>query len=254
MPSSTSRARQAEELELFERLRSPDVPDEQARSIRDELIEMHLPLVKHIATRYAERGEPLDDVLQAGNLGLVQAVDRYDPSRGVAFSSFAVPTIVGAIRKHFRDATWSVKVPRRVQELRGRIDKAHDGLAQELQRSPTVAEIAARAEVDAQDVLDSFELSRARSMESLQRDPDGTSPAIAEYIGDEDPKMAGVEDAQTIQRLLATLPARDRRIVTRRFFDGASQSQIAEELGISQMHVSRLLSKSLATLREKIDE
>lgn len=254
MPSSTSRARQAEELELFERLRSPDVSDEQARSIRDELVEMHLPLVLHIAKRYADRGEPLDDVLQAGNVGLVQAVDRYDPSRGVAFSSFAVPTIVGAIRQHFRDATWSMKVPRRVQELRGRIDTAHDVLAQELQRSPTVAEIAARAELDAQDVLDSLELSRARSMESLQPDPDGASPAIADYTGDEDPQIAGVEDAQTIQRLLATLPERDRHIVTRRFFDGASQSQIAKELGISQMHVSRLLSKSLATLREYIDE
>lgn len=252
MSSPSTESRRQAETELFTRLHSADISPQEADAVRSELVEMHLPLVQHIAKRYAERGEPLDDIVQAGSLGLVQAVDRFDPNHGAAFSSFAVPTIVGAIRKHFRDATWSVKVPRRVQELRGRIDTAHDALAQELGRSPTVAEIAARAEVDSQDVLDSMELSHARAPESLTPQGDDAGPSLGDSIGGEDPEISGIEDSHTVQRLLATLPERDRQIVTMRFFDGASQTQIADQLGISQMHVSRLLSRSLKQLRAEL--
>lgn len=246
-PASAEARREAEDA-LFGQLTDPELSDEQRALIRDELVEMHLPLVRHIAKRYADRGEPMDDVVQAGSIGLVQAVDRFDPQRGVVFASYAVPTIVGAIRRHFRDSTWTMKVPRKVQELRGPIDAAHDSLAQELGRSPTVAEIAERADVDTQDVLDSLELSRSRSTRSLEAEADGDIP-LADRIGDMDASITGVEDQETVRSLLAVLPDRERQIVTMRFFDGLSQSQIADQVGISQMHVSRLLNRSLQRLR-----
>ncbi|MEC8405556.1 MAG: sigma-70 family RNA polymerase sigma factor, partial [Actinomycetota bacterium] len=165
--------RLAAERELFERLHDADASDAERSAVRDELIETHMPLVHHLARRYADRGEPIEDVTQVATIGLIQAIDKFDPERGSAFSTYAVPTILGAIRRHFRDATWSVKVPRRVQELRGKIDAAHDALAQELGRSPTVAEIAARAHVDPADVLDSLELSRARSTAPIDATADG---------------------------------------------------------------------------------
>jgi len=251
-PASTEARRKAEDA-LFAQLTDPHTPDEQRALIRDELVEMHLPLVRHIASRYADRGEPMDDLVQAGSLGLVQAVDRFDPSRGVAFASFAVPTIVGAIRRYFRDSTWTVKVPRRVQESRGRIDAAHDALAQELGRSPTVAEIAERADIDEQDVLDSLELSHARNTRSLTPEDDDDTP-LADRLGDVDAALSGVDDQETVRAMLATLPERERAIVTMRFLDGMSQSQIAERVGISQMHVSRLLTRSLARLRSELSD
>lgn len=243
--------RRAIEDELFGRLLDPDTDEASRRRIRDELVQMHLPLVRHIARRYADRGEPVDDVVQVGTVGLIQAVDRYQPDRGTAFSTFAVPTILGAIRRHFRDATWSVKVPRRVQELRGRIDAAHDELAQTLGRSPTVPEIAERAGVEVDDVLDSLELSRVREMAPLDGRTGDEEPLI-ERLGDIDAALNEVEDKQTVERLLATLPDRERTIMTMRFYQGRSQSQIADALGMSQMHVSRLLARSLAHLRSEV--
>ena len=243
--------RRAIEDELFARLLDPDTDEASRRRIRDELVQMHLPLVRHIARRYADRGEPLDDVVQVGTVGLIQAVDRYRPEQGTAFSSFAVPTILGAIRRHFRDATWSVKVPRRVRELRGRIDAAHDELVQTLGRSPTVAEIAERASVEVDDVLDSLELSRVRELTPLDGRTEDEEPLI-ERLGDIDAALNEVEDKQTVERLLATLPDRERTIMTMRFYQGRSQSQIADALGMSQMHVSRLLARSLAHLRSEV--
>lgn len=243
--------RRAIEDELFARLLDPDTDEASRRRIRDELVQMHLPLVRHIARRYADRGEPVDDVVQVGTVGLIQAVDRYRPEQGTAFSSFAVPTILGAIRRHFRDATWSVKVPRRVRELRGRIDAAHDELVQTLGRSPTVAEIAERAGVEVDDVLDSLELSRVRELTPLDGRTEDEEPLI-ERLGDIDAALNEVEDKQTVERLLATLPDRERTIMTMRFYQGRSQSQIAEALGMSQMHVSRLLARSLAHLRSEV--
>lgn len=251
MTSPTSQARQLAEADLFERLHNPEATDPERSLIRDELVEMHLPLVRHIARRYADRGEPMEDVVQAGSVGLIHAVDRFDPSKGAAFTSYAVPTITGAIRRHFRDTTWALKVPRKAQELRGRIDQAHDALAQELGRSPTVAEIAERAQVDPQDVLDSLEISHARSTKPLEpQAPDEVS--LAERMGDFDAQLGNVEDREATRALLAVLPEREREIVTLRFFDGLSQSQIAEHVGVSQMHVSRLLQRSLQRLRGEL--
>ena len=251
-PGTSDDERLAIERELFDVLRTPGATDSERANARDQLIEMHLPLVHHIARRYAERGEPMEDVAQAATIGLINAIDRYEPDRGVAFSSYAVPTIIGAVRRHFRDATWSVKVPRRVQELRGKIDAAHDALAQELGRSPTVAEISKRADVDFHDVLDSMELSRVRETSQIDATPPGGVP-LADRLGDVDSSIAGVEDAETVQRLLAALPEDERAVITMRFYDGLSQSQIAESIGVSQMQVSRLLRRSLTKLRADVD-
>ena len=243
--------RRATEDALFARLRDPNTAEDSRRAIRSELVEMHTPLVRHIARRYADRGEPFDDVVQAGNIGLINAVDRFEPDRGLAFSTYAVPTIVGAIRRYFRDSTWSVKVPRRLQEMRGRIDSSSDRLAQEFGRSPTIAEIAAHAGIDAQDVLDSLELGRVRETTSIDATATGEAP-LADRLGFDDASLAGVEDEETVRRLLNTLPERERDIVVMRFFDGMSQSQIAEHVGLSQMHVSRLLTQSLTRLRSEV--
>lgn len=236
---------------LFARLHDPQATPAQRHSARDELVEMHQPLVHHIARRYADRGEPFDDVFQVGNVGLISAIDRFDSERDVAFSSFAVPTIVGAIRRHFRDATWALKVPRRIQESRSKITAAYDALAQELGRSPTVAEIAERCDLDAHDVLDSLELSRARETTPIDASISEGS-AIADRSGNGDQALGEVEDKETVRRLLQSLPQHDREIVVMRFFDGMSQSQIAEEVGVSQMQISRILSRSLARLRSHI--
>ena len=236
---------------LFAQLHAPDTGEASREQVREELVAMHLPLVRHIAQRYTDRGEPFDDVVQAGTIGLIHAVDRYEPERGAAFSTYAVPTIIGSIRRHFRDSTWSMKVPRRLQELRGRIDAAHDQLAQELGRSPTVAEIARRADLDPQDVLDALELAHARELAPLDP-PTSEGSSIADRIGDVDASLAAVEDRATVERLMNTLPERERAIVAMRFFDGMSQSQIADQVGISQMHVSRLLTQSLNRLRSEV--
>ena len=240
--------RLAAERELFERLHDADASDAEQAGVRDELIETHMPLVHHLARRYADRGEPIEDVTQVATIGLIQAIDKFDPDRGSAFSTYAVPTILGAIRRHFRDATWSVKVPRRVQELRGKIDAAHDALAQELGRSPTVAEIATRADVDPADVLDSLALSRARSTAPIDAASDGEVP-LADTLGDLDASLTDIENAETIKRLLTTLSEDERTVVTLRFFDGLTQTQIAERVGVSQMQVSRILTRSLEKLR-----
>lgn len=252
MSSPADVERHEAEQALFNALHDASSSDEQRAAARDALVETHLPLVRHLARRYAERGEPMEDVIQAGTIGLIQAVDRFEPDRGVAFSTYAVPTVVGAIRRHFRDATWSMKVPRRVQELRGKIDAAHDSLTQDLGRSPTVAEIAERASVDAQDVLDSLELSRVREMTQIDAvAPDGAP--LADRLGDLDASLTGVDDAETVKKLLDSLPEQERIVVKMRFFDGMSQSEIASEVGVSQMQVSRLLSRSLAKLRADVD-
>jgi RNA polymerase sigma-B factor len=236
---------------LFARLHDPEVTPEQRRNVRSELVEMHQPLVHHIARRYADRGEPFDDVFQVGNLGLISAIDRFEPERGVAFSSFAVPTIIGAIRRHFRDATWALKVPRRVQESRSKINAAFEVLAQELGRSPTVAEVAHRCDLDEHDVLDSLELSRARETTPIDT-PLSEGSSIADRIGDTDQALGQVEDKETVRRLLESLPKYDRDVVVMRFFDGMSQTEIAEAAGVSQMQISRILSRSLARLRGQI--
>lgn len=221
-----------------------------SRALRNELIEEHLPLAHHIARRFARRGEPLEDLRQVALVGLLKAVERFDPARGVAFSSFATPTILGELRRHFRDRGWTVRVPRRIQELVLAIDTAVADLTQELQRIPTPAEIAARLGVDEEAVLECSEfgtLYRPISIDAPARAEAGArSPAAS--LGVEDRELVAVEDRAAVVGLLALLPERERAIVSLRYLAGLTQSEIATRVGLSQMHVSRLLSRSIEQL------
>jgi RNA polymerase sigma-B factor len=249
----------------FTRGRSSDLfaameaaPDGSAaqQSARDALVELHLPLVEHLARRFAGRGEPLDDLVQVGTIGLIKSVDRFDSDRGVEFSTYATPTIVGEIKRHFRDKGWAVRVPRRLQELRLSLSTATEELAHQLRRAPTVAEIATRLGVSEEDVLEGLESANAYSTVSLDAgsDSDDGPLAVLDTIGVDDDALDGVVYRETLRPLLARLAPRERQIIMLRFFRNMTQSQIADEIGISQMHVSRLLAKTLAELRSGIAE
>ncbi len=220
--------------------------------IRERLIELYLPLAEYLARRFRNRGEPLDDLVQVANLGLIKSVDGYDVSRGAAFTSYAIPMIVGELKRYFRDKGWDVRVPRRLQELRLEITKATADLSQQLGRSPTVSDIATHLGVTEEDViegLDSGHAYRALSLHAPVAGEEATTE-LADLLGDLDPDMQGVEDREALRPLIAKLPKREQRIIAMRFFGNMTQSQIAAELGISQMHVSRLLSHALGVLRE----
>jgi RNA polymerase sigma-B factor len=255
IPASVGRwgeRERARESELFA------IMKDQSRSVaeqfvaRDELVTMHLPLVNFLARRFRDRGEPLEDLIQVGTIGLINAVDRFDGDRGFEFSSFATPTIIGEIKRHFRDKGWAIRVPRRAQELRMLLGQATAELSQSTGRSPTVRELAAHLKISEDEVIDGIEAAAAYSTSSIDA-PVGNgedASTIADFIGDVDPDLANVEDREALRPLLAALPARERQILGMRFFQGMTQGQIADELGISQMHVSRLLAKSLTALRD----
>jgi RNA polymerase sigma-B factor len=227
-----------------------DGPDRER--VRERLIEMHLPLAEYLARRFRNRGEPFDDLVQVANLGLIKSVDGYDANRGAAFTSYAIPMIVGELKRHFRDKGWDVRVPRRLQELRLEIGKITGDLAQQLGRSPTVADIAERLGVTEEDVIAGLDSGHAYRALSLQAPVQGEEPVteLVDLLGDIDPDMEHVEDREALRPLIAKLPVREQKIIAMRFFGNLTQSQIAAQLGISQMHVSRLLSHSLAELRQ----
>ncbi|PSL06663.1 RNA polymerase sigma-28 (SigD/FliA/WhiG) subunit [Haloactinopolyspora alba] len=236
---------------LLERLEALDVGDPRRAEVRNRLATLHLPLAEHLARRFAGRGEPYEDLVQVATIGLIKAIDRYDASRGAEFSSYATPTILGEIKRWFRDKGWAIRVPRRLQELRMSIGSATTELMQTLGRSPTVSELAHATRASEDDVLEALETSAAYSTVSLDTPEAGdNSPSTIETLGHDDEALEGVENRETLARLLNLLPERERRIVVLRFFRGMTQSQIAAEVGISQMHVSRLLSRALAELRE----
>ncbi|MFI1828989.1 SigB/SigF/SigG family RNA polymerase sigma factor [Streptomyces sp. NPDC020412] len=238
---------------LFVELRKlPDGSPERAE-LRNRLVRMHLPLVEHLARRFRNRGEPLDDLTQVATIGLIKSVDRFDPERGVEFSTYATPTVVGEIKRHFRDKGWAVRVPRRLQELRLALTTATAELSQQHGRSPTVHELAERLSISEEEVLEGLESANAYSTLSLDvPDTDDESPAVADTLGAEDEALEGVEYRESLKPLLEDLPPREKRILLLRFFGNMTQSQIAQEVGISQMHVSRLLARTLAQLREKL--
>ncbi|MER5872528.1 RNA polymerase sigma factor SigF [Streptomyces sp. NPDC002044] len=238
---------------LFIELRAlPDGSVEKAE-LRNRLVRMHLPLVEHLARRFRNRGEPLDDLTQVATIGLIKSVDRFDPDRGVEFSTYATPTVVGEIKRHFRDKGWAVRVPRRLQELRLSLTTATAELSQQHGRSPTVHELAERLGISEEEVLEGLESANAYSTLSLDvPDTDDESPAVADTLGSEDEALEGVEYRESLKPLLEGLPPREKRILLLRFFGNMTQSQIAQEVGISQMHVSRLLARTLAQLREKL--
>ena len=238
--------------DLFDQLAAL-APDAAERSrVRDRLVEMHLPLVEYLARRFAGRGEPLDDLVQVGTIGLIKAVDRFDVERGVEFSTYATPTVVGEIKRHFRDKGWTVRVPRRLQELRASLSSATSDLTQTMGRSPTVAELAAHLKIGEEEVLEGLESANAYTAVSIEANDGEGGMSVADTLGGDDLSLEGVEYRESIKPLLDSLPARERRILMLRFFGNLTQSQIAAELGISQMHVSRLLARTLAQLRERL--
>ena len=239
---------------LFAAMQGAENEAEAAR-LRDELVEMHLPLAEYLARRFGNRGELHEDLVQVATIGLIKAIDRFDLERGVAFSTYATPTIVGEIKRHFRDRGWTIRVPRRLQEIQSVINQAVSDLGQELGRSPTVAELAKKVGMTEEEILEGLESANAYSPLSLDApDPSGEVGAVIEQLGDYDDALDAVVDRETIKPLLEQLDARAKRILLLRFFRNMTQSQIAEELGISQMHVSRLLSRTLADLRKALDE
>jgi RNA polymerase sigma-B factor len=238
---------------MFARLAElpPDSPERD--QLRAELVERHLPLVRYFARRYANRGEPLDDLQQVGSLGLVKAVDRFDPGRGLEFSTYASPTILGEIRRHFRDRTWSVHVRRGLQELTAEVTRHVTDLTQELGRSPSVTELSVRSGRSQEEVLEALGVAAAYSADSLDA-PYGEERTLGDSLGGEDPALAGIELHESLGPALDALPERERRIIQLRFYGNLTQSQIAAQLGISQMHVSRLLARTLGRLREQLSD
>jgi RNA polymerase sigma-B factor len=251
-PMSENRKRAERTAPLFAELATLEKDDPRRERLREILVEEHLPLVRHFARRFSNRGEPFDDLLQVGTLGLIAAIDRFDPTRGVEFLSFAVPTITGEIKRHFRDQGWSVRVPRRLQELHLSLNAAVGELAQKNGRAPTPSELAEHLGIPRAEVLEGLAVANAYRSSSLDERLSGEddSPTLAATLGEEDAALEGVEYRESLQPLLATIPARERRILILRFFGNMTQSQIAADIGISQMHVSRLLSQTLAKLRE----
>jgi RNA polymerase sigma-B factor len=238
---------------LFIELRALKDGSPEYAELRNQLVRMHLPLVEHLARRFRNRGEPLDDLTQVATIGLIKSVDRFDPDRGVEFSTYATPTVVGEIKRHFRDKGWAVRVPRRLQELRLALTTATAELSQQHGRSPTVHELAEKLAISEEEVLEGLESANAYSTLSLDvPDTDDESPAVADTLGAEDEALEGVEYRESLKPLLEDLPPREKRILLLRFFGNMTQSQIAQEVGISQMHVSRLLARTLAQLREKL--
>lgn len=232
--------------ELFSRL-----PDERAR---DELVRLYSPLAEYLARRFRSRGEPIDDLTQVANIGLIKAVDRFDLSREVRFGTYAVPTIIGELKRHFRDTGWAIRVPRRLQERALLLRTVTSALSQELGRAPTISEIATRTGLTDEEVLEAMETLHAQSLESLDAPIDGEDNATLHAVGREDETLQILEGWANVAPLLRSLPRRERTLLYYRFVRGMPQSQIAQELGISQMHVSRLLTRTLARLRTAVGD
>ncbi|MDQ0306180.1 RNA polymerase sigma-B factor [Kitasatospora herbaricolor] len=237
--------------DLFLRLRDLEEGTRQYSYVRGTLIELNLALVKFAARRFSHRSEPMDDIIQVGTVGLIKAIDRFDPTLDYEFSTFALPTITGEIKRYFRDTSWMVHVPRRMQELRVTLAKARDDLQQTLDRTPTPRQIAQHLSMDEQDVIEGLKAAEAYSTHSLdmaggEEDAEGS---IAARFAVEEKGFEAVLDLESLKPLVAALPERERSILAMRFGAEMTQSQIGERLGVSQMHVSRILNRTLSRLR-----
>ena len=222
---------------------------------RDAVLERFLPLVRVLALRYAGRGEPLDDLIQVGSIGLLLALDRFDPERGVQFKTYAVPTIVGEIRRHFRDRAWAIHVPRRLKENSLRLTREVEQMTTDLGRAPSIAELARATGLAEDEIVEAMDVGNAYSTRSLSQPLGGedSDDTLGDMMGIEESGYRDVEESAIVETGLAALGARERRIVELRFFAGLTQSEIAREIGISQMHVSRLLRQALVTMRGRLE-
>jgi RNA polymerase sigma-B factor len=241
---------------MFRAYQQADSEADQAE-VRSRLVDQYIGLVEFLARRFRNRGEPLEDLVQVGTIGLLKAIDRFDLEREVEFSTYATPTIVGELKRHFRDKGWAVRVPRRLQELHLELTKIIGALGQELGRSPTVPEIAEHSGISEEQVLEGLEIAQAYNFTSLDApidSDDSDSSTFAEQMGSEDDQLENLEYRAALAPEMAKLPERERRILYLRFYRGMTQSEIADRLGISQMHVSRLLNRTLIRLREALAE
>ncbi len=230
--------------------------DARWEEVCSELVRLHTPFVRYIAGRYARHGEPREDIEQAAMLGLVKAINRYDPEVGQHFLAYASPTVIGEVKRHFRDRTWAMRMPRRLQELRLALRAARQDFLVEHDRAPTVPEIAALLEIseeEAVEVIGASDAYRPVSLDVPVTDQEG-SESLGELIGNEDPDLETVVDRTALRPMLEELPERERMILMYRFFGNKTQTEIAELMDISQMHVSRLISRSLAKLRRRLLE
>ncbi|AOS64367.1 RNA polymerase sigma-70 factor, sigma-B/F/G subfamily [Actinoalloteichus hymeniacidonis] len=237
---------------LFAQLAELDPDGDEHTRLRERLVTEHLPLARHVARRFANRGESQEDLVQVATMGLIKAVDRFDHQRGVDFLSYAVPTVMGEVRRHFRDTGWTVRVPRRLQELHLALNSASGTLSQTLGRAPTPGELSEQLEIPVEEVYEGLAAGHAYRSSSLDEMlVDDESMALGDTLGQEEPELENVENREMLQPLLAALPARDRTVLLLRFFANMTQTQIAERVGISQMHVSRLLARTLRRLRDE---
>ncbi|MFJ3226366.1 RNA polymerase sigma factor SigF [Streptomyces sp. NPDC086783] len=235
---------------LFGQLKQLEPGSPEHGRVRGALIEANLPLVRYAAARFRSRNEPMEDVVQVGTIGLINAIDRFDPDRGVQFPTFAMPTVVGEIKRYFRDNVRTVHVPRRLHELWVQVNSATEDLTTAFGRSPTTAEIAERLRISEEEVLSCIEAGRSYHATSLEAAQEGDGlPGLLDRLGYEDPALDGVEHRDLVRHLLVQLPEREQRILLLRYYSNLTQSQISAELGVSQMHVSRLLARSFARLR-----
>jgi RNA polymerase sigma-B factor len=229
--------------------------DNHSRQLRNELIEAHKSLAMHLARRFANRGEPFDDLLQVAYLGMLKAVERFDPERGLEFSTFATATVEGELKRHFRDRTWSVRVPRRPQELHLRLGNAINDLSQRLKRPPRIPELAEELGVAEEDVLEAMEVGGAYRSTSIDSKPSENSETLTleGRLGEDDHGFDLAEHRVLLERVIEELPEREQMIIRLRFFQEMTQTEIAQQVGISQMHVSRLLARTLTVLRDRLE-
>ena len=239
---------------LLTRIHSGEVDDTERQRLVDEIVLLNLPVARSLAMRYRERGVPLEDLMQVAALGLVKAAHGFDAERGKDFMAYAAPTITGEIKRHFRDTGWAVRPPRRLQELRTRVATMTQSLSQDSGRSPTVKELATALEVSEEDVVEAMVSSNGYATSSLDAPPDGESGSWADTVADPDMTLTLTPDRLALQQTLAKLPERERRILALRFFADKTQSEIGAEIGVTQMQVSRLLSRALMRLREQLEE
>ncbi|HQR26280.1 MAG TPA: RNA polymerase sigma factor SigF [Nocardioides sp.] len=241
---------------LLATLADQTAPPEARAQARAELVRLHLPLVEHCARRFRNRGEPLEDLVQVGTIGLLKAIDRFDGGRGVELSTYATPTILGEIRRHFRDKGWAIRVPRRLQELRLAIASTSADLTHRLGRSPTPRELAEEIGCTVEQIVEGLESGHAYATLSLDagEDDEYGATTLLDQLGVDDPQLADVEIRESVRPLLDRLDARAKKILLLRFFKNMTQAQIAEEIGVSQMHVSRLLARTLEDLRRTLED
>jgi RNA polymerase sigma-B factor len=240
--------------QLFAELATLKRGDPRHYEVRAALVEIHMPLVRYLARRFAGRGEPADDLLQIGTIGLLQAIDRFEPERGLEFSTFATPNIAGEIKRHFRDRGWMIRVPRRLQELQGELSDGIGELSQRLGRSPTVRELAAHLSLTEEQVIEATDSARAYSAVPIDVPSATTGMTVADSLIDADDALEHVELRHALRPVLAGLGERERTALVLRFVENKTQNEIAQALGVSQVHVSRLLARTLMELRAKLPD